>query len=73
MQQQTPIIINACLTGMIPTKKLNRYTPISPSEIATSALACAKLGASIVHIHPRDTDGKPTWKKEIFADIIFEE
>lgn len=66
-----PVIINACLTGMIPTKKLNKFIPISPKEIAKSALACAKLGASIVHIHPRDIDGKPTWKKDIFADIIY--
>lgn len=28
------------------------------------------MGASIVHIHPRDKDGRPTWKKEIFARII---
>lgn len=71
MARVQPIIINACLTGMIPTKELNKYTPISPKEIAASALACAKLGASVVHIHPRDIEGKPTWKKEIFADIIF--
>lgn len=54
------IILSACLTGMVPTKELNKYTPISPKEIAKSALACAKLGASIVHIHLHDTDGKPT-------------
>ncbi|MBI4973722.1 3-keto-5-aminohexanoate cleavage protein [Candidatus Roizmanbacteria bacterium] len=69
--QSSKIILNVCLTGMVPTKELNRYTPITPKEIIKDALACAKLGASIVHIHPRDTDGKPTWKKEIFAKIIY--
>ena len=71
MNALRPVIINACLTGMVPTKELNKFTPISPKEIAKSALACSKLGATIVHIHPRDTDGRPTWKKEIFADIIY--
>lgn len=71
MKALKPVIINVCLTGMVPTKKLNKFTPITPREIAKSALVCAKLGASIVHIHPRDKDGKPTWKKEVFADIIY--
>lgn len=64
------IIINLCLTGMVPTKELNAATPVAPSEIVSCALKCAKLGASIIHVHPRDEDGKPTWKKEIFAEII---
>lgn len=65
------VIINLCPTGMVPTKKLNPYTPITPREIIKSALKCAELGASIVHIHPRDRDGKPTWKKAIFEEIIY--
>lgn len=64
------VIINACLTGMIPTKELNPSTPVSPEEIIKSALKCASLGASIVHLHTRDESGKPTWKKEIYAKII---
>lgn len=64
------VIINACLTGMIPTKELNPNTPISPKEIIQSALNCADLGASMVHLHARDEDGKPAWKKEIYAEII---
>ena len=64
------IIINLCLTGMVPTKELNPNTPITPDEIVDCTLKCADLGASIIHIHPRDENGQPTWKKEIFADII---
>lgn len=69
-QKNRKVIINMCLTGMIPTKELNPHTPITPEEIAQSALQCAEMGASIVHIHARDTDGRPTWKKEIYKDII---
>jgi uncharacterized protein (DUF849 family) len=64
------VIVNACLTGMMPTKEQTPYVPITAKEIITDALECAKLGASIVHIHPRDKSGTPTWKKEAFAQII---
>lgn len=64
------IIINACITGMVPTKKLTPHVPISPDEIAETALECADLGASIIHLHPRDKSGLPTWKKNTFAQII---
>jgi uncharacterized protein (DUF849 family) len=49
---------------------MNPQVPVTPQEIIASALACARLGASIVHIHPRDEQGKPTYKKEVFAEII---
>jgi len=64
------VIINTCLTGMVPTKELTPFVPISTDEIVNSALQCSKLGSTIVHLHPRDEDGKPTWKKEKFAEII---
>lgn len=31
---------------------------------------CAESGTSMVHIHARDRDGRPTYKKEIFGRII---
>jgi 3-keto-5-aminohexanoate cleavage enzyme len=65
-----PVIVNLCVTGMVPSKEMNPFVPVTPEEIIKSALECAKLGVSIVHIHPRDEDEKPTWKKEIFAKII---
>ncbi|OHB71580.1 MAG: hypothetical protein A2W23_01955 [Planctomycetes bacterium RBG_16_43_13] len=64
------LIINLCPTGMVPTKELNPYTPISVDEIVKTAVSCAKLGVSVVHIHPRDNYGKPTWRKDAFAKII---
>lgn len=65
-----PVIINLCPTGMVPTKKQNPNLPVTPEEIISCTLNCAKLGASVVHLHPRDQDGRPTWEKEIFARII---
>ena len=55
---------------MIPTKELNQSVPLTPQEIAEDVDMAVKLGVSIVHVHARDKSGKPTWKKEIYEEII---
>lgn len=51
-------IITAALTGAVTPKSINENMPISPEEIAADAYACWQAGASIVHLHMRDADGK---------------
>jgi 3-oxoadipate:acetyl-CoA acetyltransferase len=65
-----PLIINAALTGMVPTKDDNPALPVTPEEIAEDAWKCVQAGASIVHLHAREEDGRPTYRKEVNADII---
>lgn len=55
---------------MVPTKEQTPHVPVTPQEIIDACVQCAIAGARIVHIHPRDQNGKPTWKKEVFARII---
>jgi uncharacterized protein (DUF849 family) len=62
-------IINMCLSGMIPTKLMTPHVPVTTAEIIQTTLNCAELGCTIFHIHPRDENGAPTWKKEIFKII----
>lgn len=64
------LIINAAITGMVPTKNDNPYLPVSVEEIIEDSINCFQVGASIVHIHARDETGKPTYKKEIYRRII---
>lgn len=64
------VIINLCPTGMVGVKSDNPNIPITPDEIIADVLACADLGVSIAHIHAREENGKPSWRKEIFAEII---
>ena len=64
------LIINAALTGIIPTKEQNPHVPLTPQEIAEDVKKVYDLGASIVHIHARDKDGNPFHKKEIYKEII---
>jgi hypothetical protein len=34
--------------------------PLTPEEVATQVVDCAKMGASMVHLHVRDREGKQT-------------
>lgn len=65
-----PLIINAALTGMVPMRKDSPYVPITPREIIQDARRCRDAGAAIVHLHARDDDGTPTYKREIYAEIF---
>jgi 3-keto-5-aminohexanoate cleavage enzyme len=66
------LIVTLAPTGMIPTKKDNPFVPLTPEEIAKDTYEAYKLGASIVHVHARDKDGKPTFEKAIFEKIFKE-
>jgi 3-keto-5-aminohexanoate cleavage enzyme len=64
-------ILNFTPTGMIPTKEMTPHVPINPVEIIAQVLEAADLGANMIHLHARDPkDGMPTYKKEIYAEII---
>jgi 3-keto-5-aminohexanoate cleavage enzyme len=65
-----PLIINLAPTGMIPTRAQTPHVPLTSTEIADEALACAQLGVSMVHLHARDVDGLPTTDSRLFADIV---
>jgi 3-keto-5-aminohexanoate cleavage enzyme len=64
------MIIQLAPTGMIPEKKDSPNVPLSPDEIANDTYRAYKLGASAVHIHARDGEGRPTYKKEFYEDIV---
>lgn len=63
-------IINVCLTGLIPTKQMNPRVPMTPDEIAQDVQACIELGASVVHVHARDYEQTPDWRKETYSAIL---
>jgi len=65
-----PLIINACLTGMVPTKMSTRYVPISVDEIVQDAIGVYDAGARIVHLHARDKEGKPAYEARYYEEMI---
>lgn len=64
------LIINAALTGMVPTKADTPHLPVTPEEIADDARRCRDAGAAIVHLHARDDAGKPTYRRERYEEIL---
>ena len=61
MAKSNKIIIQVCLSGAATKKDAAPTVPYTPGEMAEQTIACAKAGASIVHIHVREdkeVDGK---------------
>jgi 3-keto-5-aminohexanoate cleavage enzyme len=63
------LIITVAPTGSVPTKKLNPHLPVTPEEIAETAVRCCQAGASLLHVHARDAAGRPTLDAEVFGRI----
>ena len=65
-----PLIINACLTGMISQKEDNPFLPVTSEEVIEDACVVIEAGASILHIHARDSQGEADWVGAAYTPII---
>ena len=64
------LIVNFTPTGMVPTKAMNPHVPISVQEIIEEVHQAYELGITIAHLHARDDQGEPTYKREVYAKIM---
>ena len=65
------VIITCAVTGSIHTPTMSPHLPITPDEIATQAVAAAKAGAAILHLHARDPEtGRPTADPGVFMQFL---
>lgn len=64
------LVITVAPTGSVPRKKDTPHVPVTPDEIAETAYLCEQAGASIVHVHCRDPDERPTSRLEIFRETV---
>jgi 3-keto-5-aminohexanoate cleavage enzyme len=64
------LIITAAITGAETTKKMNPALPVTAEEQARDAKACMDAGASIIHLHVRGEDGKPSQNLDDFRASI---
>ena len=64
------LVILAALNGGAQQDRDGAHVPITPAEIATAAHECYKTGASVVHIHARGEDKRPTTDLNVFSEII---
>jgi uncharacterized protein (DUF849 family) len=64
------LILTAALTGAITVPTQTPHLPYTIEGIANDAIACAKAGATNIHIHARDPEnGRPSSDPEIVRKI----
>jgi 3-keto-5-aminohexanoate cleavage enzyme len=65
------LIITVGITGSRITQKQTPYIPILPEEIARSGIEASRAGASVLHVHVRDTKtGLGTQDISIFREVV---
>lgn len=64
------LIITCAITGAETTKKAQPNLPVSANEQIESAHECFEAGATVIHLHVRDEEGKPSQKLEHFEKVI---
>ena len=68
---RNPTILTCAVTGNQTMREQNPALPVTPAEIARSAVEAARAGASIVHLHARDpSTGRGTTRAELFDEIV---
>ncbi len=66
-----PVIITCALTGGAELSGKNTAVPVTPREIADSAIEAARAGAAIAHIHVRDPQtGRASMKLELYREVV---
>lgn len=64
-----PVVITVAPTGAEVTRDDNPNVPFTPEEIADEVARAAEEGASVVHIHARTDDGRPTTDPHVLRRI----
>jgi len=62
--------LSFCPTGMVPQKSDTAYVPITPTEIAEQVNEVSQIGITSVHLHARNDDGTPEYRKARFEKTI---
>ena len=65
-----PVVITVAPTGMVPRRRDGIAVPEQPDQIAADVQRAVVAGASCAHLHARDEDGEPTYRRERYAEII---
>jgi uncharacterized protein (DUF849 family) len=65
------VIITCAVSGGIHTPTMSPHLPITPNEIAASAIEAAEAGAAIIHLHARDPEtGRPSQNPDLFMQFL---
>jgi uncharacterized protein (DUF849 family) len=66
-----PLIITIAPNGARKTKVDHPALPMTPSEIADAAATCRDAGASMIHLHVRDRQGRHTLDPDAYRAAIW--
>lgn len=71
MTTSRDVILTCAVTGGGDTIDKSPSVPVSPDQIADSALGAAEAGASVVHLHVRDiVTGKPSMDGNLYTRTV---
>ncbi|WP_226662350.1 3-keto-5-aminohexanoate cleavage protein [Microbulbifer aggregans] len=71
MQMNNKVIVTCALTGAGATTDKSPHVPVTPKQIADDAIAAAKAGAAIAHIHVRDPEtGAPSRSVSLYREVV---
>lgn len=71
MRRRDKIILTCAVTGNAPFNRKHPAFPVTPAQIAESAIEAAGAGASIVHIHVRDPEtGEGSRRPNLFEETV---
>lgn len=69
MAIEDKVVVTCAVTGVLATREQCPAIPYTPAEIGEECKRAYDAGASVVHIHARTDDGKPTFSPATFAAI----
>ena len=65
------VFITAAITGAGATTDKSEHVPVTPAQIAASAIEAAKAGAAIAHIHVRNPEtGGPARATALYREVV---
>ncbi|MEU8887860.1 3-keto-5-aminohexanoate cleavage protein [Streptomyces sp. NPDC048442] len=71
MSVNQDVIITCALTGAGDTVRKSPHVPVTPEQIAKSAVEAAGAGAAVVHIHVRDPEtGDPSRDPRLYREVV---
>ena len=69
-EHTNPVAIAVAPNGGRRTKSDHPALPMTPAELATTASGCAEAGASMIHLHVRDSQGGHLLDADAYRQVI---
>jgi len=65
------VVLTCAVTGNLTTPAMTPHLPVTPRQIAESALEAAEAGAAMVHLHVRDPEtGRPSMEIALYEEVV---